>query len=404
MKELAKYIGPGLLITIGFIDPGNWATNLAAGSEFGYKLLWVVTLSTVMLILLQHNVAKLGIITGDCLSEAATRHIGGWRSKAILSTAVIASISTAVAEILGGAIALRMLFRVPIRIGAIIVTVGVLILIFSNSYKKLERFITVFVSIIGLSFIYELTLVDNHWVEIAGGWVTPELPVGALPIVMGVLGAVVMPHNLFLHSEIIQSRSWDLSSEEKVKEQVKYEFLDTIFSMGIGWLINSAMIILAAATFFKEKIAVTELEQAHNLLEPLLGKNATAIFAVGLLFSGFSSSVTAAMAGGSIYSGIFGKAYKRRERITKTGILITILGGLLVIFFISDPFKSLILSQVFLSIQLPITILLQIYITSNEKVMGKYKNSFWENFRLMFMGGIVIILNILLFFQTLFSL
>jgi manganese transport protein len=157
--DMLKYIGPGMLVTVGFIDPGNWASNFAAGSEFGYALLWVVTLSTIMLIILQHNVAHLGIVTGLCLSEAATKYTPAWVSKPILATAVLASISTSLAEILGGAIALQMLFGIPISWGAVLTTVFVLLMLFTNSYKKIERAIIAFVSIIGLSFIYELFLV-----------------------------------------------------------------------------------------------------------------------------------------------------------------------------------------------------------------------------------------------------
>jgi manganese transport protein len=161
--DFFKYIGPGLLVTVGFIDPGNWASNFAAGSEFGYALLWVVTLSTIMLIILQHNVAHLGIVTGLCLSEAATKYTPKWVSRPVLATAVLASISTSLAEILGGAIALEMLFHIPIVWGAVLTTIFVLIMLFSNTYKRIERIIIAFVSIIGLSFLYELFLVDIDW-------------------------------------------------------------------------------------------------------------------------------------------------------------------------------------------------------------------------------------------------
>ena len=186
--DVFKYIGPGLLVTVGFIDPGNWASNFAAGSEFGYALLWVVTLSTVMLIILQHNVAHLGIVTGLCLSEAATKYTPAWVSRPILATAVLASISTSLAEILGGAIALQMLFGVPIPWGAVLTTAFVLLMLFTNSYKKIERAIIAFVSIIGLSFIYELFLVKVDWPLAAASWVTPSLPQGSMLIVMSVLG------------------------------------------------------------------------------------------------------------------------------------------------------------------------------------------------------------------------
>ena len=278
--DFFKYIGPGLLVTVGFIDPGNWASNFAAGSEFGYALLWVVTLSTVMLIILQHNVAHLGIVTGLCLSEAATRYAPKWISRPVLATAVMASVSTSLAEILGGAIALEMLFGIPMRAGAVLTAVSVLILLLTNTYKRIERSIIAFVSVIGLSFLYELFLVDVEWGVAARSWVVPSFPEGSLLVVMSILGAVVMPHNLFLHSEVVQSHEYNKKSPSSIKKLLKYEFYDTLFSMFVGWAINSAMILLAAATFFKKGLPVEELQQAKSLLEPLLGNNAAVIFAL----------------------------------------------------------------------------------------------------------------------------
>ena len=232
--DLLKYIGPGLLVTVGFIDPGNWATNLAAGSEFGYALLWVVTFSSVMLIIIQHNVAHLGIVTGLCLSEATNRYLPRYVSRPILLSAMGASISTSLAEILGGAIALRMLFGMPIKVGAVIVTAACIGMLLTNTYSKIERWIILFVSIIGLSFLYELILVDVEWGAALTGWVKPTFPENSMLIIMSVLGAVVMPHNLFLHSEVIQSREWNLEEEPVIRKQLKYEFYDTLLSMVIG--------------------------------------------------------------------------------------------------------------------------------------------------------------------------
>lgn len=232
--DFFKYIGPGLLVTVGFIDPGNWASNFAAGSDYGYALLWIVTLSTVMLIILQHNVAHLGIVTGLCLSEAATRYTPRWVSRPVLATAVLASISTSLAEILGGAIALQMLFGIPVVWGAVLTTALVVIMLFTNSYKRIERAIIAFVSVIGLSFLYELFLVDIDWGLAARSWVVPSIPEGSMLIIMSVLGAVVMPHNLFLHSEVVQSHEYNKQSDTAIRKLLKYEFYDTLLSMGIG--------------------------------------------------------------------------------------------------------------------------------------------------------------------------
>ena len=394
--SLLRYIGPGLLVTVGFIDPGNWASNMAAGSDYGYALLWMVTLSTIMLILLQHNAAHLGIVTGKCLSEAATENMRPWMKNAVLGTAMIAAVSTALAEVLGGAIALNMLFQIPIKIGALIVTAVVLLMQFTNSYRKVEKIIIGFVSIIGLSFLYEISIVHIDWGAAAAGWVVPAFPSGSMPIIMSVLGAVVMPHNLFLHSEVIQSRQWNLQDEAVIKKQLKYEFADTLLSMIVGWAINSAMILLAAATFFQNHIQVTELAQAQAIMQPLLGGAASIVFAIALLFAGLSSSITAGMAGGTIFAGIYGEPYDIKDSHTKAGVLITMLGATAAIFFISTPFDGLVYSQMLLSIQLPITIFTQIYLTSSKKVMGKYANTTLDKILLWVIGGVVTALNIAL--------
>lgn len=398
--DIFKYIGPGLLVTVGFIDPGNWASNLAAGSNYGYALLWVVTMSTIMLIILQHNVAHLGIATGLCLSEATTIYIKKPYSQILLSTAMLASISTSLAEILGASIALNMLFQIPIKAGAILSTLFVIIMVFTNSYKMIEKWIIAFVSVIGLSFLYELSLITIDWNTAISNSAIPNFPSGSIILIMSVLGAVVMPHNLFLHSEIIQSRQWNLKEEKIIKKQLSYEYLDTILSMVIGWAINSAMIILAAATFYKSGIQVTELEQAKMLLNPLLGNNAAIVFAVALLFSGIASTITSAMAAGTIFAGLYKEPYDIKDNHSRLGVSISLVSALIIIFIISDPFSGLIFSQMCLSIQLPFTIFSQVYLTSSYKVMGKYKNSSFLNIILYIIGIIVTLLNLALFINV----
>ena len=394
--DILKYIGPGLLVTVGFIDPGNWASNIAAGSVYGYSLLWMVTLSTVMLIILQHNVAHLGIATGLCLSEAANKYTPSWISRPVLFSAMGASISTSLAEILGAAVALNMLFNIPIPVGALLSFVFVLIMLLTNSYQKIEKIIIAFVSIIGLSFLYELSLVNVDWAQAGIGWVQPNIPQGSIIIVMSVLGAVVMPHNLLLHSEVIQSRQWNLENEEVIKRQLKYEFVDTFLAMIVGWGINSAMILLAATTFFIHKTPVNELQQAGSILSPLLGNSASIIFAIALLFAGIASTITSGMAGGSIYAGFHGEPYDIHDNHSRLGVIISLLIALLIIFLIRDPYRGLIISQMLLSVQLPITIFLQIYLTSSRKVMGKYVNHPFTTCLLLLIGGTVTFLNILL--------
>lgn len=401
--QALRFVGPGLLVTVGFIDPGNWASNVAAGSEFGYQLLWVVTLSTIMLILLQHNAAHLGIVTGTCLAESATYHLPAWLSRPILGSALIASAATAFAEILGGAIALGMLFGLPLKLGATLTAAVAVGLLLWNSYRRLEKIIVGFVSLIGLAFLIELSLVRTNWLAAAAGSVTPSLPPGAIVITMSVLGAVVMPHNLFLHSEVIQSRQWHTQGETAILSHLRFEWLDTLFSMLVGWMINSAMILLAAATFFQNRLTVNSLEQAEQMLHPILGHAgplAATIFAVALLCAGLTASVTAGMAGGTITSGLLSQRYDIKTAPAKSGVGLTIGMALFAVMFVHDSYKALIASQVLLSIQLPITILLQIYLTSSRKVMGSHANTLHGKLWLGLIATTVIFLNLLLLWNT----
>lgn len=394
--DILRHIGPGLLVTVGFIDPGNWASNFAAGSQFGYALLWVVTLSTIMLIVLQHNVAHLGIVTGQCLSEATTRHLPRWVSRPVLWSAMGASVSTSLAEILGAAIALQMLFGLPLIVGAAIATLTCGVLLLTNSYKRVERGIIAFVSLIGFSFLYELTLTDTHWGQVAEAMVVPSLPQGSILVVMSVLGAVVMPHNLFLHSEVIQSRQIHLTGADKIKHALKYEFYDTLLAMTIGWAINSAMIILAADTFFAHGTLVDELPKAGALLTPMLGGGAAVVFAIALLLAGISSTVTSGMAAGSIFAGIYNEPYDVKDVHSRAGILISFVGAFVLLLFIGDAFKALIVSQAVLSLQLPFTMFTQVRLTSSAKVMGTYRNSRFTTVLLYALAALVSGLNVYL--------
>jgi len=336
------------------------------------------------------------------LSEAAAIYLKPRYSKFLLTSAMLASVSTSLAEILGGAIALNMLFQIPIRAGALLVTIFVIIMLYTNSYKIIEKWIIAFVSVIGMSFLYELSLVHVDWNSATAGWVTPTFPQGSMLIIMSVLGAVVMPHNLFLHSEIIQSRQWNLQDEKTINKQLRYEFLDTLVSMLIGWAINSAMILLAAATFFKTKTPVSELQQANHLLTPLLGTNAAVVFAVALLFSGVASTITSGMAAGSIFAGMYKEPYDIKDNHSRVGVALSLVLALGIIMLITNPFKGLIISQMILSIQLPFTIFLQVYLTSSDKVMGKYKNTVSAKIMLYLLGVVVSVLNIALFVSFLY--
>lgn len=392
--DFLKYIGPGLIVTVGFIDPGNWATNFAGGASFGYSLLWVISLSTVMLVVLQHNVAHLGIATGKCLSEAAHEYLKPKYSIPLLGSAVAASMLTSLAEILGGAIALNMLFHIPIKIGSLIIAIVAALMLLTNSYRLVEKYIISFVSVIGISFLYELFLVKINWSQAAVAWVKPEIPSGGLFVILSILGAIVMPHNLFLHSEVIQSRQINQKSDREIRRALKFEFFDTLFAMTIGWAINSAMILLAASVFFTRGIQVNEMSQAQQLLTPLLGNSAGIVFAVALLMAGLSSTITSGMAGGSIFSGIFGESYNINDIHSRAGVLLSLFGAYIIILFIDTPFQGLLWSQMLLSVQLPFTIFAQVYLTSSDQVMGKYANGKRMKFLLYIIAILILALNV----------
>jgi manganese transport protein len=394
--ELFKYIGPGFFVTVGFIDPGNWVTNVAAGSQFGYSLLWVVTLSTIILIIIQHNAAHLGIVTGLCLSEAASTFFKPWLRYLMLGSAMAACVSTALAELLGAAIGLQMLTGLPLILGSLLSACFSIYMLLSKNYQRLEKWIMGFVSMIGLAFIIELAIADVSWISSLHGWVVPQVPLGAMPVIMGVLGAVVMPHNIFLHSEVIQSRQLNEQGDTNIRKQLKYEFMDTLTGMGVGWAINSAMLIMAAAVFYSRGIQVTELPQVTETLLPIFGGFSAGVFAIGLIFAGLSSSVTAAMAGGSIFAGIYREPFDMADIHSRIGVFLTIIGGLLVILILKDPFIGILWSQVALSIQLPFTIIPLIMLTSSTKVMATYANSTYGKTVLWLVGLIVIGLNVAL--------
>lgn len=394
--DILRFIGPGLLVTVGFIDPGNWATNLAAGSQYGYALLWVVTLSTVMLIVLQHNAAHLGIVTGECLAESVSRHMPRWLARTVLLSALAAAAATVMAEVLGGAIALRMLVGLDEKAGALLVAGASLVLLLTNSYRRIERWIIAFVSLIGLSFIVEVAMVGVDWPMAAVGWIAPTVPEGSSAIIVSVLGAVVMPHNLFLHSEVIQSQRYDRKGDDAIRERLDNEFLDTIISMAVGWAINSAMVLLAASAFHANGIAVNDLAEAGAMLEPLMGGAARVVFGLALLLAGVSSSVTAGMAAGTISAGLAGEPYDIHDPHSAGGVVAAFAAALAAIFALDDSFTGLIWSQALLSLQLPITVIAQIWLTSSRTVMGRYANGAVLRWVLIAIAVAVIALNMLL--------
>jgi len=401
-RELLRYLGPGFIVTIGFIDPGNWATNIAGGSEFGYALLWVVSLSTLMLIFLQHLSAKLGIVTGHSLAANIRTKLPKpvvWLAGV---TIVLACMATDLAEYLGAALGFYLLFGLPLWIGAPLTVVIVFIAILGQQYHRLERMIVVFLAIIAGCYIVELFLVKPDWAAAAPHWVIPSVDGASILVALGMLGAIVMPHNIYVHSNVIQSRDWDLAPERS-RRLMNFELIDTSLAMGMGWLVNSAMIIVAAAVFFTAGVSVSSIEQASQTLEPLVGSLAQFLFGLALLVAGIASSVTSSLAEANVVTGYLGKPEDPRTRAYKIGLVVTSLPAMLVIALGVDSYKALIVSQVLLSIQLPFTIIPLLWLSRSKRVMGGYRMNAVQLGVGVLLAAVIIGLNAFLLYQVFFG-
>jgi manganese transport protein len=402
LRQVLTYLGPGFFVTIGFIDPGNWATNVSAGSDFGYELLWVVTLGTLLLILWQHMAAHLGIVTGECLAHGVQANMRAPAAALYGTTAMAACIATAVAEILGAAIGINLLFpALSVKVAAVIATILVWLMVRVQHYRSVEKLVLGFVTAIGLCYLVELVLVKPDWGQTALHLVTPRLHPHSIYLAMAVLGAVVMPHNLYLHSEVIRSRQHAVESEEETRRRLRYEFVDTLLAMLAGLAINAAMIIVAAAVFHRHHVPVHTLPEASATLRPLIGPLAGLAFGLGLLFAGVASSVTAAIAGGTTFSGYLGRDTSLQSPWFRGGLLLTLLPACGVVMLVRDALPALILSQVVLSLQLPLTMLPLYLLTSSRKVMGTYANGRLEGTAMQITGLLVLALNVLLVLQLL---
>jgi len=400
MRQVLSYLGPGFFVTVGFIDPGNWATNMAAGSEFNYGLLWVVALSTGVLILWQHMSAHLGIAKGMCLPETIHEHMRPTATFVYGTTAMAACVATALAEILGAALGLRILFGVPVRVGATLAVVFVGAMVWFQRYKSLERLVVAFVSAIGFCYLVELYLVKPDWAAAATGTLVPRVGSESIVIAMGVLGAVVMPHNMYLHSEVIQNRQWKGRSDAETRRLLRFEFVDTLVAMLAGFAINVAMVIVAAAVFHRHGVHVNTLTQAAATLAPLVGKLAGLLFGIALLFAGISSSMTAGLAAGTIFSGYMGQRTRLDSPWFRAGMAATLVCAGAFIMFVQDTFQALIISQVCLSVQLPFTMLPLFLLTRDRRVMGKYTNGWLENSLMIVTGALIVFLNALLVYRV----
>jgi len=399
LKTVLSFLGPAFLVTVGFIDPGNWATNIEGGSRFGYELLWVITFSTIILIVIQQMAARLGVATGKSLAVNVRERFAAPVAGFLGLTIVAACVATDVAELLGGAIGFRLLLGLPLWAGALLTVFLEVFLVLSQRYHRLEAIIVGFLGIIGLCYLTEIVLVKPDWGVLVSSMVIPRVDGSSIYVAIAILGAVVMPHNIFLHSNVIHSRKWGISEAEKM-DLLRYERIDTLSAMLTGWAINSAMIVVAAAVFSRHHIVVHSIEEASATLRPLTGPLAGFLFAVALVFAGVGSSVTSSMAEANVITGFLGKPEDPRTWLYRIAIFITAIPSFLIIALAVDTYRILIFSQVVLSIQLPFTLIPLLILCRDRKIMGGFRSGTREFTAAVAICSLVIILNVYLLYAT----
>jgi manganese transport protein len=375
-KKILAFFGPAYLISVGYMDPGNWATDLAGGSQFGYSLLWVLLMSNLMALLLQSLSARLGIVTQRDLAQASRETYSPFINYILYFLAEIAIAACDLAEVLGMAIGINLLFDIPLIDGVLITVLDTFLLLFliNKGIRKMEAFIIALVLVIGVSFIFEMIFAQPEIDKVLVGLI-PTIPTqAALYIAIGIIGATVMPHNLYLHSSLVQTRKFD-RTKEGIKQALKYNFIDSTIALNLAFFVNAAILILAAATFYKVGMhEVAEIQDAHKFLQPLLGtKWAPILFAVALIAAGQSSTITGTLAGQIIMEGYLNLRIQPwvRRIITR---LIAIVPAVIVITIFGEGVtgKLLIFSQVILSLQLGFAIIPLIHFVSDETKMNGF--------------------------------
>jgi len=382
LRKMLAFAGPGYLVAVGYMDPGNWATDLGGGAKFGYTLLSVILISNLMAMLLQALSAKLGIATGRDLAQACREHYSRRTSFVLWVICEIAIAACDLAEVLGSAVALKLLFGLPLLAGVLITALDVLIVLAlqGRGFRLIEAFVITLILTIAACFAYEIFFARPLWLEAARGFLpTAEILRNRemLYIAIGILGATVMPHNLYLHSSIVQTRAFGFGAGEK-KEALRFAVLDSTLALGFALFINAAILVLGAAAFHtRGLVEVAEISDAYKLLSPVLGVSfASTLFACALLASGQNSTLTGTLAGQIVMEGFLNIRLKPwlRRLITRA---IAIVPAALVIGFAGEGKVTslLILSQVILSFQLPFAVIPLIQFTSDRKKMGEFANS-----------------------------
>lgn len=375
-RKVLAFFGPAYLVSVGYMDPGNWATDLAGGSQFGYKLIWVLLMSNLMALLLQSLSARLGIVRGRDLAQANRETYPRFINYALYGLAEIAIAATDLAEILGMAIGIQLLTGLPLIWGVLITVFDTFLFLLLQrlGMRKMEAFIICLVAIIGLSFLFEIILAKPDLAEVATGFV-PSIPNdAALYIAIGIIGATVMPHNLYLHSALVQTRKIK-RDEAGIKKALKLNFIDSAVALNMAFFVNAAILVLAATVFYKTgRTDVAEIKQAHELLAPMLGTSlAPTLFAIALIASGQSSTITGTLAGQIVMEGYLRLRINPWVRRLMTR-LIAIIPAVIVILINGEKNidSLLVLSQVILSLQLGFAIIPLIHFTSDKKMMGKF--------------------------------
>jgi manganese transport protein len=403
LRRLMAFTGPAYLVSVGYMDPGNWATDIEGGARFGYALIWVLVMSNIMAVLLQTLSARLGIVTGHDLAQGCRREYARPVNLFLWVLAEIAIAACDLAEVLGTIIGLNLLFGLPLLWGCLVTVFDTFLLLAIQrlGIRKMEAFILMLVGTIGACFLLEVVLARPDWGGVVHG-VVPHLPPGSLFIAIGIIGATVMPHNLYLHSSLVQSRAIANTYTSKL-EACRFNLIDSGIALNAALFVNAAILIMAAANFHSRGIVVTEIQQAHSLLDQILGESiAPVAFALALVAAGQSSTLTGTLAGQVVMEGFLNVRMQPwlRRLVTRSLALIP---AVITIIIMGDSgaYKLLILSQVVLSLQLPFATIPLIHFTSDRRKMGPFASGTWVRIAAWIVAAIIVALNMKLVYDTL---
>ena len=402
-KKLLAFIGPAYMISVGYMDPGNWATDIEGGSKFGYSLIWVLVMSNIIALLLQSHCIRLGIVAGKDLAQASKNHYSKFINIFLYILAEIAIAACDLAEVIGMAIGIHLLFPSISILGGVCITVldsFVLLFLLNAGIRKLEAFIISLVAIIGVSFFIQLVIAKPDMIEISKGLIPGFTNENALYIAIGIIGATVMPHNLYLHSSLVQTRKFERTPIE-IRKAIKFNLIDSAVALNLALFVNAAILIIAASTFFNTGIAVTEIQDAHKMMAPMLGSTlAPLLFAVALIAAGQSSTITGTLAGQVIMEGYLNLRLQPWIRRLATR-LIAIVPAFLVIYYLGEEKTGdlLVMSQVILSLQLGFAIIPLIHFVSNKKMMGEFVIPMWQKIASWISVSVIVFLNCQMLFQ-----